>query len=1242
MSGHNTSFLPRPTVSSVVTRPAARSSISPSVGDRHYDAGESSNAASFRYDASVDGSSLDRSPPRSRLDSSPGSQPPQHGKQASSHDVPRRRLPHKSRPSSSFLLPSTTPNNSSTSSPRYRDDRRASRIPVDTGRGKRYSGSSDVTDLQRSSSAAAEEHEVKEKGKMRSTETPSNTMTETYGNKSHNQVASRRLSGIPSLRSSSAPLDVDSTQIVSMALDLSESRRLGGGSLKQHLHQQRRSSRNISPRADRGLAPRLVSTPRISSPLQPSFDHETSYTYHFSISTLTRAQKAKEYLELMAQYRRLLLFLPPLKQEARSRPSTSSHTNTSNSASLPLDLASSQTRALGRPYNPLQYIRNRKVRTRERKVVDGEAQGFGDVPRVTDWIDEVATLTAASLKVEAPKLPPFPAADEWSEQQLPASNLPRPVTASNKPKRQRFEWSIDPADMIADVYWLEQGDNRYLIEDRHFAKIFPPKPASHQQISRSDETGKQWVATPSTKGRSNTSNGHSFPDYEATPPPKTDSGVVTSTRDRARQKLQDWRGVHHRHSNSAYSHTDFRRLRRTSSPDTSDSENDHRRRGRGNTIRASENGLFEKQINQIIAREAEEAEEERAKLAAKSANPNNLKPLPAGMSTPERESEMRDPVQVRSGSRVQVEGQQDKAAPDKLNQISPLNSGRTSLEVPSLSYRSSVDLDFSGAANLDTRAREQKDGILPASGFGFSTATSRPSSPARHPLSKVRNIFRERSGDRSRDRSRGREDHANDEKNMSPLDPSGALSIAAVTNDLALPPERSRSNSSTREFTLKPTYESHKSHRSLSSLSLRPDEQAGLRAILKGGAKLDDMIRGGVTRVTDLIWKKDADAASVASDDGSEMGDTGGQAREPALLSPDSTSRRLGGQRTVKNYLDVMPDFKPAAELSDMGSESETATATSQIISRRPSRSPRFEQLKPPRIDIRRASPALSELGEEDTQDLPESSRSGSDIASRPSQTSKELQNALSIGTSASPVADTQGNGHAASDHQHWAIPRRTSLSHTAITRREVARLRTLILCSGIKALEISRRANEPQAFFASGATTKAIGLLRTDINRFASGDVDLLSVRQRELFPTAGRILSQHIDQSLKTLEKSAFEFSRQTAPALQQRVDVVHDRIALEFMDMTRRAVDEADEVSFDMVDSQRLKVKSVVDTMDKMLRRRRRRFRWVRRAGWLAVEWVLVGFMWYVWFVVMIARVVLLTGRGIVSVVRWLLWL
>jgi hypothetical protein len=148
--------------------------------------------------------------------------------------------------------------------------------------------------------------------------------------------------------------------------------------------------------------------------------------------------------------------------------------------------------------------------------------------------------------------------------------------------------------------------------------------------------------------------------------------------------------------------------------------------------------------------------------------------------------------------------------------------------------------------------------------------------------------------------------------------------------------------------------------------------------------------------------------------------------------------------------------------------------------------------------------------------------------------------------------------------------------------------------------------------------------------------------IAQTEIYPLAGRVLSASIQASADQWQATSSAFATETAPALEHRVEMLRSKVAGELTGMAQAATDEADEANHDLVVGQRLKVKKVMDGMEKMLRRRRRRFRWVRRAGWLAVEWALVGFMWYVWFVVMIARVVLGVGKGVTRAVRWLLWL
>ncbi|KAI0140427.1 hypothetical protein GGR57DRAFT_426151 [Xylariaceae sp. FL1272] len=1225
-------------------RPLPKSSIprssSASYGSHGNNDAESSTAASHIPDASIDGTTLVRPSSHSPRDTSPDTSLARHREHGHSHDLhPDRRRSRKPRPSSGFLLSNSVAKGRSTPSPVSREEnRRRSRIPVDTRKGKSPLRYSEETD-RLGSSASGSSRESHEMDGLYATNVP-NGRRDMGDDRPKSQAAtSRRTSKIPALRTTSAPLDVDSTQIVSMALNLSESRRLAsrrnvsspapprlaqlpdstaGGSLKQHLQQQRRTSHTVSPQVVRNMTPRIVSTPTISSPLHSTFDQDGNYTYHFSSSTLKRAQKAKEYLELMAQYRRLLLFVPPLKEQPSSRPSTSGPTTSPGPNTSPLDvLASQANRCVGRPYNPLQYIRNRKIRTRERRTIDGEEQGFADVPRVADWVDEVATVAATSNSTETPALPSFSGAEGNFGQQHP-SNIPRPPSA-NKPKRLRFDWSIEPADMLADAYWVEQGDNKYLIEDRHYSKIFTLRPTTKAPEHQSTLSSTLSKTTPEAE--------HSFPDQGSSHSTKAD-GDATRTRDRARQKLQDLKGLHHKHSNSLHSHHDYLRFRLGSSPDTSDSESEWRKRGRGATISASGQDLLEKQMRELLEKETREQSEK----AANEADTGYFKPRPGRIPSPERESDTSLVGHRRKESLMETPEYLNKMTHIRPTQSSPINSGRTSLEVPTHTYRSSVDLDSSRPGSPDVRSKQRHSGYIPSIGMDLSPNISRTSSPSRNPFSKVKSIFRERS------RERDEINQDDGDRMASPIEPSNGSNMTSITEEPIQRQARQRSNSASRNLTTRTTFESHKSHRSVGSLKLRHEEQVGLRTLFKGGAKLDGMIRGGVNKMTDLIWRRDSDASDTSEDEVDRKSPRG-RARVSALISPGGTSSPNEVPPGAKNYLDIMPSFKSATEVS---SQSTGLSYPGPIVAQPPSRSPRFDQLKPPRIDIRKASPITTDNEQESSRGLSESDVSEPDRWARlpgqpldgPRKSSKELQNILAI----APQTRTKPSG---TEYQHLSIPTRDFTTRPInISRREVARLRTLMLCSGIKATGISRRANDPHPLFA--LENKAMGLPWTDMSRFAPDEDVSLCVPQTEVFPTTARILSESIDRSVQKFEDSAAEFSSKAVPAVQAQIDALHDKLGSDLMHMAHRATDEADEVGNDIVDSQRLKVQTVTEAMDKMLRTRRRRFRWVRRAGWLALEWVLVGFMWYVWFVVVLTRILIGGVRGVVGVGRWLFWL
>ncbi|OIW23971.1 hypothetical protein CONLIGDRAFT_637208 [Coniochaeta ligniaria NRRL 30616] len=1090
-------------------------------------------------------------------------------------------------------------------------------------------------------------------------------------------------------RSSAAPLDMDSAQIVNMALNLSESRRLAarrnistplpprlaplpdtaaGGSLRQHLQQQRRASRNISPRP--GAVARSASGHNVASPLKPAFDQEGSYRYQFSPSTLSRAQKAKDYLELQAQYRKVLDLVPPLTPQSAGPSSTVSPYGSpmaSHNISRTTTRSFDQHR-LGRPYNPLQYIRNRKVRARERKTIDGEVQGFSDVPRVSEWVDDAAkSVASGSIAESGSTLPTFNTPEEMANE----GTTPQPVVTVSKSKRPRVDWVIDPADMLADVYWLEQGTNKNMVEDRDGKRVFDQDSSLYRPISRQmgdrsnlpapssllqDSTGLR-IETDPTGLEQKTSRGEN-------------DHMFGSARERAQQKLQAIRGLHHRHNSSInHRHYDFLHSRNGSLSDSSDNDSDRKGRARGETIGSSGKEILEKQMLEMIAREHREKELE-ARLGSEAGRQRSLT---VESLAPEGDSVIHSTVPSRAPS---LRGEQSAAEAnggDTITQkpkqlpVSPIRSTRASLEVPSSGRRLSIDHDTSQPASPEIRAT-RGTGLIPAIGKDWSPRPSRPSSPSRNPLSKVKSIFRDRSRERNAYADERRCNVATNNPTVEPTPETPKDKVRTRST------ERRGSISPIRKIISRGSDSSNRSPRNHGSLRLRGDDSYGLRGLLKA-PRIDSVLRSGVSRVSDLLWRKNLDAADAdpsASSDESDTEPGRGRTRE-SPAQPD--------QPGTKTYLDVMPSFvSQSHSRPPQGGDQgllHPAHPPSRPLSRKSSR---FELLKPPKIDVQDTSPnALPPA-----QKVP--SHTGSDTSgpdSRKSSTADAVRAADSLNAAISvPQPRRLSTTTTPQAQRHWSISDNSrsaaAASHTVVSKPEIARLRALILSSGIMAKEIDRRARErrppgshPSRLLLPGGPSRrpsstpsttttsssspsptillaplstptwtAISTLHPDPRVRASLLAQPLS--QTDLFPTAARTLAAAIEKAGTTWQSATARFETDTAPRLHRRVEGARQTVAGRLSDMTRAAGDEADEVGLDLSQGQRLKVKRVVDVIEKMLRRRRRRFRWVRRGLWLGVEWVLVGFMWYVWFVVVIARMVLGVGMGVVRGVRWLLWL
>lgn len=313
-------------------------------------------------------------------------------------------------------------------------------------------------------------------------------------------------------------LDDESMQIVNIALNLSESRRaasrrailspsssnglienLSDGSLQPLIQNQRLATRTSLSKPDGADRPSIALSSQVNekgiSRLPSHLEHP--YKYKFSPSTLARSKKAKLYFELMAEYRRLLHFVPPSrtcsdKFEKTKTPISALSDYIENSKSLSQNTPMFR-KQLGRQYNPLQYIRNRRLRARISRSIDGEAEGFGDLERVTAWIDSVANHVSSNEYQETNNfsLPKFPSETykNSSSNFSARENTDKHQESSTKVKRPRIDWIINPADLIADLYWLEQGDNKKLIEDRYGNTIFTEELDFRRPIVRDNRKG---------------------------------------------------------------------------------------------------------------------------------------------------------------------------------------------------------------------------------------------------------------------------------------------------------------------------------------------------------------------------------------------------------------------------------------------------------------------------------------------------------------------------------------------------------------------------------------------------------------------------------------------------------------------------------------------------------------------------------------------------------------------------------
>jgi hypothetical protein len=1006
---------------------------------------------------------------------------------------------------------------------------------------------------------------------------------------------------------------IDPNQLVHMALNLSESRRRNistgqllasqsrvasgahrdgsfsnygaGGSLKQHLNEQRRASRNISPIGGKSSSSRHMST---SVQRSASMAFPGAQTINPSSATLARVEKARAYIELRMEYLRLLEHLPPLKPDANAPGNfVVSSTNVPGSPQAHLTRVPSYAgkhHELGRPYNPLQYIRNRRSRARERVTLDHTSAEFEHVDQVREWVDRVEQQAKRAGYRQDDTV------------QLPKLHHDHPVgPAPSKPARPHKGWVFSPQELIADAHWLEQDDNKMLVENRHGLRVFPPKEPKQQDLLH-PRASKEYPE----KRRRSWIEGRPSITIDPTTGDESDKG---SERGRKRRLLPGLRtdspraGKHSRRGS---------RLRTNDDTDSSDSDSDSgKRKARMVTDPDHNTGplalLLEQQTKQAQAK------------SSSVISPN----------TPNKWGRDEDTVPDDKPTRASLEVPRPTNGfaflRDRGNhKMPPKARTKPTLSVDDFEPRSSFEDQDSTAPNTPHTKR------FPHIGSDLSPPPSRSGSQTRQSKRSRLNPFHshehsedhkyelrpDSAGTDTKGRSRQTSEETSNDKHI------GTAILAApgaVMNLLG-----------------------HRKNDSVSSLSSpdklrRRDTQEPHSAV----TRFFKGVKNEGTKVGDIIFRRDraddSDSETMSERNSVDFDDD--VPAKPKHAKRPATSRTVtaGTESSVistnkdHNHLNL-PSFRPIHTIDD-GDEDLEHHISRQDRERKTNRSPRVQKLLPPRMD----------LGSVSGNSSPGSSRSHSrnrinKVLVRPGANMGGLPptGLRDNGQRSGSRPTLEGNRHwSIADNDAHDVHRKTNAN--AVTQADIARVRALFLCSGVKAKEITRRAHAPRS-------PTPDFLLRAA----ATSEVTLYPVSRKEEHVLAARILVKDLESSTKALQISLEGFRDKAIQNLTHQISALQSTVDSDLMPRILESGDQAVRITSEVSGQGPLQVKQITDEIDRMIRARKRRMRWLRGFGWMLVEWALVAVMWCLWLiVVLVSSVKRVFGVGF-GVVRWLLWL
>lgn len=920
--------------------------------------------------------------------------------------------------------------------------------------------------------------------------------------------------------------------------------------------------------------------------------------FQFSAATINRAERVKKFFELASEYRRLLVQLPPLKPDSSAPGNFTFSTQPSPGNIHPqISRVRSNTLSkhdLGRQYNPLQLLRNRRIRHREQRPLDPQPDVFENVTRVKSYIDEVESHSSHAAyrgPADVVALPRFRRGSHSEDTPPPqiTRTHKRTDTALSKNFRSIGDWSFTPAELFSDALWLEQSDNKSLIENRHGNKIFPT--SDRMSLDSARDTRKSRDSDRPGLERSNT--------YASTVGTIGTAGTAdegNGKKARKKRKLLSLRHVDH----AARKHIFRQRAQSPSSSD--DSSSDRRKRPYLHKSNHSDGNVapLDRHMRKLIEKERSTSAESPEVISPDKWN--------------------RSPEKSRKHSTDNLSFDGDGYEHKDLSKATHTRNSSSKTDEP-------MSPDDRGRPSFDDSTAPSSPNVpnfIPSFGMSLSPPQSRRSSPER------------RSGKK----------HANLKQTQKIQETDFAT--ASQANAHAGDGELIRPQRSSFEIARPALLKRNKTSASVASErgsnhDRRGSKDTPVSRFFKGG-RIGDLVRAESSAFGDVIWKRKAPKDANASDmSDQEQASADEEDEHPLKQRPTNISRTsTSDSDRARYYTAGLPTFKPQHAIQD---EEKEPVATQQQLHRESSRSSRFERINTPCIQLPNDNDntPLNIRKNSNTSTITDGRR-GSDTllsALQKNRSGNSAENSVTDLNKPNKTYLTALANAAASrrpslqNKRHWSISdaRTAQLEQEMqmVTAQDIARVRALFLASGVKAHELINRAHaivDPSSEFLILAS------------KMASDKTD--PVEAKEEFVVAAKLLSRTITSTTDELRSDLEGLRSKRAPALHARFEELKHQVEEKLVPRIQATTDEAEAFNVEITTHQTLAVKQVNDAVDNILRSRRRHLRVLRRAGFAMLEWFVLGVLWVVWLIVIIIRAFRAIVTRTINGVRWCLWL